>query len=400
MSLSEFTIKAAKPRERPYKLADSGGLYLLVQPGGSRLWRMKYRVDGKEKSLAFGSYPQVSLAKAREARGTAKDMLAEGKDPSVEKQREKAVAAIVRRQTFGLVAEEQLQYFENKGLAAATMRKHRWFLNDLAGSLSNRPIAEITAAEVLELLRKVERSGRKETAKKLRGDIGAVFRLAVITGRAKGDPTTALRGVIAPPKHKGRPAITDEKAFGALLRSLEEFTGWPTLRAAIKFQILTMVRPGEARGAKRDEFDLDKAIWHILEARMKMRRPHNVPLSKQAIALLEDIWPYSDKSELVFPSIQSKKKLLSENAFNAAIRRMGYSGEEVTAHGFRVTASSILNARGYNPDVIEAALAHQDPNTIRRTYNRATYWDERVQLMQDWADLLDELKSAALARSP
>jgi integrase len=390
MSLSEFTIRAAKGRERPYKLADSGGLFLLVTPNGSRLWRMKYRVDGKEKSLAFGSYPQVSLAKAREARGRARDMLADGKDPSLEKQREKATASIARRQTFGLVAEEQLEYFESKGLAPATMRKHRWFLNDLAKPLASRPVGDITAAEVLELLRKVERSGRKETAKKLRGDIGAVFRLAVITGRAKADPTSALRSVIAAPKHKGRPAITDEKEFGTFLRVLDEFTGWPTLKAAIKFQILTMVRPGEARGARHQELDLEKAIWHIPEDRMKMRRPHKVPLSKQAIALLEDIRPYSGKSELVFPSIQSTKKLFSENAFNAAIRRMGYSGEEVTAHGFRVTASSILNARGYNPDVIEAALAHQDPNTIRRTYNRATYWDERVTLMQEWADLLDQ----------
>jgi integrase len=218
-----------------------------------------------------------------------------------------------------------------------------------------------------------------------------VFRLAVITGRAKADPTTALRGVIAAPKHKGRPAITDEKAFGAFLRSLDEFTGWPILKAAIKFQILSMVRPGEARGAKRAEFNLDKAVWSIPPERMKMRRPHIVPLSTQAVSVVENIWPYSDNFELVFPSIQSKKKLLSENAFNAAIRRMGYSGEEVTAHGFRVTASSILNARGYNPDVIEAALTHQDLNTIRRTYNRATYWDERVTLMQDRADLLERL---------
>ena len=164
------------------------------------------------------------------------------------------------------------------------------------------------------------------------------------------------------------------------------------MKAAIKFQILTMVRPGEARGAMREEFNLEKAVWTTPAERMKMRRPHSVPLSKQAVSVIEDIWPYSDRFELVFPSIQSKKKLLSENAFNAAIRRMGYSGQEVTAHGFRVTASSLLNARGYNPDVVEAALAHQDPNTIRRTYNRATYWDERVALMQDWADLLDELR--------
>lgn len=394
MALSDLALRNAKPAEKPYKLFDSGGLYLLVQTNGSRLWKLKYRFDGKERSLAFGPYPLVSLAEAREQRDAAKKLLLAGTDPSAQKKKDRAEALFASRNTFGLVAQEQLEIFEDKGLAKVTMDKHRWLLTVLADSLTDRPIAEITPAEVLDLLRKVERSGRRETAKKLRADIGSVFRLAVVTGRAASDPTLALKGTLTPPKARGRPAITDEKQFGAFLRSLDGFTGWPTLKAAITFQILTMVRPGEARGARRVEFDMDGAVWTIPAERMKMRRPHMVPLPKQAIATVEDIWPYSDRSELVFPSIQSKKKLLSENAFNAAIRRMGYSGEEVTAHGFRVTASSILNARGYNPDVIEAALAHQDPNTIRRVYNRATYWDERVTLMQDWADLLDELRKS------
>lgn len=395
MALSDLALRNAKPAGKSYKLSDSGGLYLLVQTNGSRLWRLKYRFDGKERSLAFGPYPLVTLAEAREKRDGAKKLLLAGTDPSAQKKRDRAEALFASRNTFGLVAEEQLEIFEDKGLAPVTMDKHRWLLTVLADPLTDRPIAEITPAEVLDLLRKVERSGRRETAKKLRADIGSVFRLAVVTGRASSDPTLALKGALVPPKAKGRPAITDEKQFGAFLRSLDEFTGWPTLKAAVKFQILTMVRPGEARGAKRAEFDLEKCVWTIPAERMKMRRPHAVPLSTQVISILEDIWSYSDKSELVFPSIQSKKKLLSENAFNSAIRRMGYSGDEVTAHGFRVTASSILNSRRHNPDVIEAALAHQDPNTIRRTYNRATYWDERVTLMQEWADLLDQFASGS-----
>ncbi len=398
MALSDLAARTAKPAEKQYKLTDSGGLFLLVRTNGSRLWKLKYRFDGKERSLAFGPYPLVSLAEAREKRDAAKKLLLSGIDPSAQKKRDRAEALFAPRNTFGLVAQEQLEIFEDKGLAEVTMDKHRWLLTVLADSLVDRPIAEITPAEILDLLRKVERSGRRETAKKLRADIGAVFRLAVVTGRATTDPTLALRGTLIPPKAKGRPAITDEKQLGAFLRSLDEFTGWPTLKAGLKFQILTMVRPGEARGAMRAELDMDKAVWTIPAERMKMRRPHAVPLSKQAVSIIEDIRPYSDKSAHVFPSIQSRKKLLSENAFNAAIRRIGYSGEEVTAHGFRVTASSILNARGYNPDVIEAALARQDPNTIRRTYNRATYWDERVTLMQEWANLLDELRQAALTR--
>ena len=235
-------------------------------------------------------------------------------------------------------------------------------------------------------------SGRRETARRLRGTISSVFKLAIVTLRAREDPTLPLHGALLPPKVEGRAAITDEKEFGRLLQSIEDYDGWPTIKAALQFLILTCVRPGEVRGAKRDEFDFDKAVWSIPAERMKMRQRHDVPLSRQALTVIEEVWPISEGSELVFPSIRSVHRPLSENAFNSALRRMGFGKDEVTAHGFRVTASSILNARGYDPDVIEAVLAHQDRNAIRRAYNRATYWEQRVKLMQEWADLLDKFE--------
>ena len=270
------------------------------------------------------------------------------------------------------------------------MKKKRWFLLDLASPLHNRPINEITSAELLYLLKSIEKSGRRETAKKMRGAISAVFRLAVVTLRAESDPTFALKDALIPPKVVSRAAITDEKKFGALLRDMEEFTGWRITIDAMKFQILTMTRPGEVRGVKKQEIDLEKRIWTVPIERMKMRREHLIPLSDQALEIVKENWPEIEGVELLFPSLISNRKWLSENAFNSALRRMGYQKEEVTAHGFRATASTILNSRAFEPDVIEAALAHQDKNVIRRTYNRATYWDQRVKLMQDWADLVDE----------
>lgn len=246
---------------------------------------------------------------------------------------------------------------------------------------------------ILGDLKRIEKSGRRETARRLRGVIGSVFRYAIVTLCADSDPTTALQGAPLPPKVIGRAAITDEKEFGKLLAVLNEYDGWPTVKAGLQFLILTCARPGEVRGARRSEFDLKRAVWEIPAERMKMRQMHRVPLSRQALSVLDAIWDLSDGAELVFPSVRSKRKSLSDAAFNAALRRMGYGKEEVTAHGFRVTVSSIINSRGYNADVIEAVLAHQDPNTIRRTYNRATYWDQRVVLMQEWADLLERLVS-------
>jgi integrase len=393
MPLSELAVRAAKPREKAFKLSDSGGLHLLVQPGGGKLWRLKYRFAGKEKLLSFGPYPATSLADARRRREAAKSLLAAGTDPSEEKRKERITAAISQRNTFGAIAAEYLDAKASGGTAETTIGKLRWLLEDLAGPLADRPIAQITPAELLELLKRIEKSGRRDTARRLRGTISSVFRLAVTTLRAETDPTFPLRGALLTPNVQHRAAILDERKFGALLCAVDDYDGWPTITAALKFIALTCARPGEVRLAKRDEIDFSTAVWCIPPERMKMRRPHDVPLSRQAIAVLKDIWPLSDHGDLIFPSVRSNRKALSENAFNAALRRMGYAKEEMTAHGFRSSASTILNGRGFDRDVIEAVLAHQDENEVRRAYNRAKYWPQRVTLMQAWADLLDEFKA-------
>ena len=393
MSLSDFACKNAKPKDKPYRLADGDGLYLLVRNNGSKLWQLRYRYLEKENILSFGKYPLVSLLDARGKRDDAKRLLIAGINPSTKRKEEKTAAITEARSTFALIAEEYVTRMEERDAAAATITKTKWLLEDLAGPLAKRPINEITPAEIFLLLQKIEKSGRRETARRLRGVIGSVFRLAIVTLRAEADPTLHLRGALQPPKVNGRAAITDEKKFGKLLMTVDEYDGWPTIKAALQFLALTCVRPGEVRGATRKEFDRKKAVWHIPAERMKMRAPHDVPLSKQALSVLEEVWQLSEDGGLVFPSIRSTKRSLSENAMNAALRRMGYGKDEVTAHGFRVTASTILNARDYDPDVIEAVLAHQDKNAIRRTYNRATYWEQRVTLMQEWGDLLDGLKA-------
>jgi len=394
LALSEFKISKAKPRDKAYKLYDSFGLFLLVSANGSKLWRQKYKYMGKERLMTHGAYPAVSLAKARRRRDAIREQLADGIDPSAKRKLDQISAEIQARTTFMLIAEEYLANMQERGRAPTTMKKKRWILLDLAAPLHKRPISEITSAEVLYLLKAIEKSGRRETAKKMRCEISAVFRLAVVTLRAETDPTYAIKDALIPPKVKSRAAITDEKIFGALLRDFEAFTGWRIIIEALKFQILTMTRPGEVRGAKKQEFDLEKRTWTIPAERMKMRREHIIPLSDQALNIVKDNWPEIEGTELLFPSLVSNRKWLSENAFNSAMRRMGYTKEEVTAHGFRATASTILNSRGFEPDVIEAALAHQDKNLTRRTYNRATYLDQRVKLMQDWADLMDGFRVA------
>ncbi len=392
MALSEFAARKAKPREKPYKLPDGGGLYLHVQPKGSKLWRMKYRYLSKEKLLSFGPYPLITIAEARQKRDEAKKLLKEGIDPGAKKKQDRLDAIAKQQLTFGMLADEYLERQQAKGTAPSTITKTTWLLKNVAAPLADRPLLEITSAELLELLQRVEKSGRRETARRLRGTISSVFKLAIVTLRASHDPTVPLHGALLPPKVEGRAAITNERELGKLLRAIDNYDGWPTIRAALQFLMLTCVRPGEVRGSKRDEFDIKNAVWSIPAKRMKMRQSHEVPLPKQALAIIEEVWPLSEGAELVFPSIRSRHRPVSENAFNSALRRMGYEKDEVTAHGFRVTASSILNARGYDPDVIEAVLAHQDRNAIRRTYNRATYWDQRVALMREWADLLDELR--------
>ncbi|MGJ5619450.1 tyrosine-type recombinase/integrase [Sulfitobacter sp. MF3-043] len=386
-------IRKSKSRDKPYKLSDSNGLFLLVKPNGAKLWQQKYRHFGKERLLSHGPYPGITLAQARQRRDEARALLADGGDPSVQKRLDQIEAETQARTTFILVAEEFIQQARDRELAEATMRKKIWHVHTLAEVLHYRPINEITSAEILHLLKKVERSGRRETAKKLRGTLSAIFRLAIVTLRAENDPTQAVKGALLPVKVTHRSAITDEKVFGQFLRDLDAYTGTGVIKDALLFQILTMTRPGEVRGAKQQEFDLNAATWTIPAERMKMRRDHVVPLSTQALELVRQNWIDVKGVELIFPSLNSNRKWLSENAFNSAMRRMGYSKEEVTAHGFRATASTILNTHGFEGDVIEAALAHQDQNAIRRTYNRTTYWDQRTDLMQAWADLVEKLRN-------
>ncbi len=399
MLLSALAVQNAKPRPKLYLLRDGHGLHLLVKPSGHKLWRLRYRFAGKQNMLSLGGYPDVSIAVARTKRDEARRLLASGIDPSRQRRLDKLAAATASNNTFRAIAEEHLANQEESGTAASTLIKNRWYLLKLAAPLANLPVTEITPAEILALLKKIEKSGRRETAKKVRGAIGSIFRLAITTLRATNDPTYPLRGALLKPIVTPRPAITDERALGGLMTAMDDYDGWPTLKAALHFLALTMVRPGEVRFMHRSEVIWPKSTWRIPAERMKMRRPHDVPLSRQATAILRDLWDLSEGDGLVFPSIRSVTRPLSENAMNSALRRMGYSRDEMCAHGFRASASTILNERGYSPDVIETALAHQDEDETRRAYNRARYWPERVKLLQDWADLLDEFRKLSAAKS-
>jgi len=392
MALSQFAINNAKPKDKPYLLTDGDGLHLRIHPSGSRQWRLRFRFGGKANMMSLGPYPAVSLLQARRKRDKVKEQIAAGINPSLSRKLEKLTATAAAQSTFGAIADEYLANLEKNGAAEQTLTKNRWMLQDLAGPIRNRPVSEIKSIEVLDLLKKIESSGRRDTAHRLRSLIGAVFRYAIATLRAESDPTYALRGALLKVKVKHRAAITDEKELGAFLVGLDQYEGWPIVQAAFKFLILTMTRPGDVRGMKRIEVGFEKRLWSIPGERMKMREPHDVPLSRQAIEVLKTVWPLNEEHELVFPSLRSHKKPLSENAFNSVLRNMGYPQDKVTAHGFRATASTILNSRRFDSDVIEAALAHRDPNEIRRIYNRSLYMPERTKLMQDWADLLDSLK--------
>lgn len=396
--LTKVAIDAAKPKAKPYKLTDGEGLHLQVETGGSKLWRFRYRFEGREKMLSFGAFPQVTLAQARKKRDDARSLLADGTDPAQQRRDDKIAAAIAASNTFGTIAAEYIERLQREGAAASTVSKNKWLLEDLAAPLSKRPVSEIKPAEILQLLQRIEKSGRRDTARRLRGVIGSVFRFAIVTLRAEHDPTYSLRGALLKPEVQHRPAITGERELGALMLSVDQYDGWPTLRAALLLLALTMTRPGDVRHMRKSEIVFPKALWRIPAERMKMRRPHDVPLSTQALAVIREVWDLTPGNGLLFPSIRSTLKPLSENAFNSALRRMGYAQDEMVAHGFRSSASTILNERGLNPDVIEAALAHQDEDDVRRAYNRATYLNERVKLMQDWADLLDEFRQLALKK--
>jgi len=393
MALTDAKIRNLKPKDKPYKTTDYSGLYVLSNPNGSRLWRFKYRFKDKEKLLSIGSYPEISLLEARAIRDNARKQIANNIDPNEAKKEKKFLDRLQDGNTFAKVAEQYVAKLIKEGRAENTLKKLDWLLDMANADLGNRPIAEITAPIILQTLKKIENKGNYETALRLRSTIGAVFRFAIASGLAENDPTFALRDALITPKVKPRAAITDKKALGGLMRSIDGFDGQTTTRLALELLAIVITRPGELRHARWDEFDRDEAVWTIPAERMKMRQPHAVPLPQRALDILAELHLITGWGELLFPSVRSSKRPMSENTTNAALRRMGYSKEEMTSHGFRASFSTIANESGlWNPDAIERALAHAETNRIRGAYARGKYWDERVKLANWWAMQLDEFR--------
>lgn len=395
MALSIKEIENARPGDKDRKLHDEKGLYLVVAASGSKRWYLKYRYHNKEKKMSLGAYPEVTLKAARNRREEARAMLAEGKDPQREKQVSKLSAKVAAANTFGAIARELNDKRAADGLAATTLKKDEWQLGLLEPSLGRLPITDITAPLLFSVLQEVHTSDKRETARRLRAYVGRVVQHATLTGRAQTNPAPMLARALAAPKVKHYPAIVDPKKVGVLLKAIDDYQGYPSTSGALRLSPHVFQRPGEIRTMKWADIDLEQARWTIPASIMKMRRPHHVPLSRQAVEIIRSMAATSNGSEFVFPTFHSPKKPISENAVNQALRRMGYGGT-MTAHGFRSTASSLLNeSKLWHPDAIERALAHEEEDAVRAAYNRTDYWDERVKMMQWWSDKLDALKAAA-----
>lgn len=387
LALTDTRIRNLKSGDKSFKEADGGGLYVFITPSGSKLWRLRYRFDGKEKVLAFGSYPEISLARARELRLEAKSLLAEGVDPSAHKKAAKAEQVAKTENTFAKIAAELLEKQKKERLAETTLSKKSWLLEMAVSDFGDLPITEIDAPTILKTLRKVEKAGNYETAKRLRSTIGQVFRYAIATARAVNDPTFGLRGALIAPKVKHMAAATTKEDFAAVVRAIWEYRdGAPATRAALKLLALLYPRPGELRLSLWDEFDLERATWTIPAERAKMRREHVKPLPALAIDVLQVLRAETGSNYRVFPSAISRDKPISENTLNQALRRMGFEKHQHTSHGFRSSASTLLNESGrWDQDAIEAELAHVGTNEVRRAYHRALYWDERVRMAEWWS---------------
>jgi integrase len=399
MALTDAAIRSAKPRLKPYKLGDSLGLLLLVQPSGGKLWRLKYRIDGREKKLGLGIYPEVSLSDARKRRDEARVVIAAGKDPSREKQREKIRTRELAGDTFSLIAAEYCDKRKRDGhrpWASATASRSEYLLNLLSGSIGRMPIGEIEPADVLAAVRRIERQGNLESARRTLQLASAVFRYAVATARLSSDPTRDLKGALMAPKVTHYGAITDAPRVGELLRAIDGYEGLGIAKLAMQIAPHVFVRPGELRHAEWDEINFETAIWTIPTEKTKMRKPHHVPLSKQTLVLFKEVRAITGPSGYVFPSVRTRLRPMSENTINGALRRLGYTSDEMTAHGFRAMASTLLNESGkWSPDAIERALAHGDTNKVRAAYHRGAHWDERVDMAQWWSDHLDALRKGA-----
>ncbi|MBN8728737.1 MAG: tyrosine-type recombinase/integrase [Xanthomonadales bacterium] len=383
--MSKLTVNGAK-NAKPGKHFDGKGLFLDVRPTGSRYWRLKYRHAGKERLMALGVFPEVTLAEARARCIAARAILREGRDPMAERRASKAAS-------FGAVAAEWYAA-HHKGMAEITRAKAEWQIR-LAAPLHGQPMAEITAPDILAVLRKIEAGGTHETAHRVKARIGQIFRYAVATGRAERDPTGDLRGALAPVISTPRAAVTDPAAVADLLRALDSYSGEPTTATALRLAPLLFARPGNLRAMEWAELDFEAAEWRIPAGKMKMREGHVVPLATQAAALLQSLRGLTGSGRYVFPSLRTRTRPMSENTINAALRRLGFEKATMTGHGFRATASTRLNELGWPPDVIERQLAHAERNKVRAVYNRAQYMPERRKMMQAWADYLDALRSGA-----
>lgn len=390
--LTVVQIRSLKPAERPYKVADADGLYLLVQPSGALLWRFRYRCCGIERKLSLGSFPDVSLPQARRKRDEAKAELDDGVDPVEEKRQRRLKAELAAQTTFGLVAEEYIQKMEREGKSPATLKKARWFLELLAG-IAKRPIASVTPHELLDVLKRVERRGHHETALRLRSFAGRVFRYGFATLRTERNPADILRGALTVPRVKHHAAIVEPKKVGELLRAIDGYQGRPETLHALRIAPHVFLRPGELRQAKWSEIDFAEKVWRVPAERMKMKQAHAVPLSRQVLYLLQDLRSLARESEFLFPALHTTKRPLSDNTLNVALRRLGFEHDEMTSHGFRAMASTLLNESGlWHPDAIERALAHGQKDKVRAAYHRGAHWAERVRMAQWWSDYLDQLR--------
>jgi len=397
--LTEVAIKKAKPEAKPYKMADGGGLYLLVQANGAKYWRLKYRFQGVEKLLSLGVYPDVTLSQARERREDARKLLANDTDPGAVKQAQKASTIENVENSFEVIAREWFVRHAPNWKENHSSKIIARLEKDVFPWIGNRPIADITAPALLAAIRKIEARGALETAHRALACCGQVFRYAVATGRAERDPTGDLRGALPPvKKEKHFAAITEPKKVGELMRDIEGYQGSYIVKGAFKLSPLLFVRPGELRKMEWAELDLDKAEWIIPADKMKMGVTHIVPLAKQAVAVLREMLPLTGRSKYVFHGERDHDRPMSDNAIRSALRRMGWANDEMTPHGFRAMASTILDNMGYKQEWLERQLAHEEPNKIKAAYKREAwrmYLPERTAMMQAWADYLDKLKAGA-----
>jgi len=398
MPLSDIALRTAKPTDKPYKLTDGGGLYVEVYPTGGKLWRLKYRFGGKEKRLSLGAYPVVSLKDARERRDNAKRLLAGGIDPSVERKAQKAATVERAANSFETVGREWFARYSPTWAESHSTKIIRRLEADIFPWLGGRPIAEITAPEVLTVLRRIESRGALDTAHRAHQNCGQIFRYAVATGRAIRDPSGDLRGALPPARHENFASITDPAQVAALLRAIDAFRGTLVVRCALLLAPMVFVRPGELRKAEWADFDLDAGEWRYMVT--KTKTAHLVPLAKQAVAVLRELHALTGHGRYVFPG-RDPKNPMSDAAVNAALRRMGYDTRtEITGHGFRAMARTILHEElNYRPEIIEHQLAHSVPDALGTAYNRTKFVKDRRGMMQAWADYLDGLKAGGQVTS-